>query len=299
MNSQQLKIGTIALTLAIIFSAIITTQAATVKNIPYSSPISIYMPQYGVTTVVWVGTQELILDNGTITNSYYLDYLHLSTSDPYTQCELTINNKQQTQITNCYDYVKNMKLDNFQTGGLIDCAIICIMNPTYEINTYSISDHQTSFTMAQLADVLAKKDIEQTTKYANGIAMFNATTAHRPIIIISEYETPLTKEHEKPTPPTNIVQLTEINWNNGNNVQINSLNINGTTMKHNKDYVLPNEFNLISPGKNCYTIFEQTSVANVKTYTIGIYLNNEKYVGTIAVTGIGGKTTTTATIEQT
>ena len=98
------------------------------------------------------------------------------------------------------------------------------------------------------------------------------------------------------------VILNNLNWNNGNCAGINSFDVNGVTLKHNKNYVTPANFDAIiakKPDKNSntaiFTVVERTVKNNgkyEKVYEIkvALYENGlwKVYGGTITVDNPGG-----------
>ena len=106
---------------------------------------------------------------------------------------------------------------------------------------------------------------------------------------------------------TEKITLTGLSWNNGNGngngEGINRFTVNGITLKNNKNYVTPANFDVLvtkAPGKNdetaIYTVTERTVTDNngkyVKVYDIKVALYNDGawkgYGGTITVDNPGG-----------
>ena len=108
-------------------------------------------------------------------------------------------------------------------------------------------------------------------------------------------------EPEEPEPEK--ITLTGLSWNNGNGSGINQFTVNGITLKNNKNFVTPANFNVLvakTPGKNnetaIYTITERTVADNngkyLKIYDIkvALYIGDawNGYKGTITVDNPGG-----------
>ena len=98
------------------------------------------------------------------------------------------------------------------------------------------------------------------------------------------------------------ITLSALNWNNGNGAGINSFDVNGVTLKHNKNYTLPANFDAIiakTPDKNdntaIFTVTERTVTNNgkyEKVYDVRVALYEDGqwkvYGGTITVDNPGG-----------
>lgn len=110
----------------------------------------------------------------------------------------------------------------------------------------------------------------------------------------------------EPEPKPEKITLTGLNWNNGNGCGngngINSFTVNGITLKNNKNYVTPANFNILitkTPGKKdvtaLYTVTERTVAKGknyIKVYDIKVALYSDGvwkgYGGSITVDNPGG-----------